>query len=352
MSIFAQRKISTVCCQTCPATNNANNFDKIIGIINRQYSKFAIKILLVLLIPMLFLVLSKSAVSQESWLLDPSTPSPEKAKLMGYVDNYISKNFPVILRRSLEWGDVKKNNRKQYTIRYQCEAIAEGKECLVYCWDFTFDEVGNFVTCDKVEGFPKRPKNPSIKLSANNTDNQKAQDAKKLLTQKTEPAVIPVTIKDVGDSNAAYNAATKLMSENKFEEAEASYKKAFKHNPNNFLALYGIGTAQAKLKLHDDAKKTFQQCLEMKPKDSRPMVALGFIAKAEDEEEKMIEWWKKSYDADKQCHEALKALGDHYAAKNDIKNASLYYRLFLKIKPKDTQVKDALDKLKQKPKDN
>jgi tetratricopeptide (TPR) repeat protein len=293
-----------------------------------------------------FLSSRQTASAQENTsLLAPETLSAEKAKLLGHVENHITNKFPPMLRRTVEWGNAIKNKKNQYTIRYQCEAVViNSNECLLYCWDFTFDEVGNFVNFSKVAGFPKRPSKPFLKVASN--DNEKINSPKP--TPKENTQEVKVSAADFKEGAAAFEKGNSAMKKNDYANAEIHFKEAFRLNPNNYSALLELGNAQFKQQLNDDAQKTFIKCTEMRPRDSRPLEILGLIAQTEGNEEKMIEWWKKSVDVDKNSNTALKGLGAYYAEKGDTKNASMYYRIYLRSNTQDKEIKAALEQLKNK----
>ncbi|MDR2644163.1 MAG: hypothetical protein LBC74_15380, partial [Planctomycetaceae bacterium] len=249
-----------------------------------------------------------------------------------------------MLRRTIEWGEVKKN-KNQYTIRYQCEAVAiNNNECLVYCWDFTFDEVGNFVTLSKVSGFPKRPAKPFLKVAP----NEPTKSVTPKTTTKENAPEVKVSPADLKDGAIAHGKAKEFIKKRDFAAAEVQLKEAFKKNPNNYMALLELGTVQFEQHLNEDAQKTFLKCIEMRPRDSRPLEALGLVAQSEGDDEKMIMWWKKSVDLDKKSFTALKGLGTYYAGKGDIKNAEIYFKLYLRNNEKDSEIKAALAELKNK----
>jgi hypothetical protein len=86
----------------------------------------------------------------------PKPITPEKAVMMGYVEHFLMNNFrDVTMRKSLEWGEVKTDDKGNRTIRYTVEALIWDKDRMILCTDFTFDEDGQFVKTEKVEGFPK-----------------------------------------------------------------------------------------------------------------------------------------------------------------------------------------------------
>lgn len=283
---------------------------------------------------------------EKSSLLAQDTISVERAKMLGYVENHLAAKFPPMMRRTIEWGEIKKNNKNQLTIRYQCEAVtAKSNESLVYCWDFTFDAVGNFVSFSKVNGFPKRPANPFVKI----VDPAAKTETPKKVVKENAPEV-KVSPQDAKDANVAYKKALELEKKEDFAGAEVQFKEAHKKNPNNYLALLGAGNALFKQHLNEEAQKVFLKCIDMRPNDSKPLEALGLVAQAEGDEEKMVEWWKKSVELDKQASRALQGLAEYYAQKDDNKNAVMYYRLYIRTNEKDESAKRILERLlKPKP---
>jgi tetratricopeptide (TPR) repeat protein len=288
----------------------------------------------------------RGLAEEKSGLLSPDTISVERAKMLGYVENHIAVKFAPMMRRTIEWGEVKKNNKNQLTIRYQCEAIvAERNECLVYCWDFTFDAVGNFVSFNKVSGFPKRPAKPFVIT----VDPAVLNAPAKKVVKENAPEV-KVSAQDAKDAAIAYKKALELEKKEDFAAAEVQFKEAHKKNPNNYLALLGAGNALFKQHHNVEAQKIFMQCIDMRPNDAKPLEALGLVAQAEGDEEKMIEWWKKGVELDKQAATALKGLAEYYAQKEDNKTAAMYYRMYLRTNEKDKDAKRILERLtKPKP---
>jgi hypothetical protein len=88
---------------------------------------------------------------------------PEKAKLIGYVEDFLMHNFrDITMRKSLEWGDVKTDNNGNNTIRYRCEALIGDEDRTVLAWDFTFDKDGKFVSQSKVATEPVKIEKPDV----------------------------------------------------------------------------------------------------------------------------------------------------------------------------------------------
>ncbi len=70
----------------------------------------------------------------------------EKAELMGRVEDLFLRNFrDVSLRKSLEWGPVKTNDRGHRSIRYTYEALFRNQEQKTINQVFTFDEKGRYL---------------------------------------------------------------------------------------------------------------------------------------------------------------------------------------------------------------
>gem|GEM_PF-2460856 len=81
--------------------------------------------------------------------------SPEKAMMMGYVENYFRHNArDIAMRKSLEWGEVQTDDDGSRTIRYKYEGLVEDKDRIIFNTDFTFDKDGNFRSMAHVQGFP------------------------------------------------------------------------------------------------------------------------------------------------------------------------------------------------------
>ena len=87
----------------------------------------------------------------------------EKAMMMGYVEDFFSNNArDITMRKSLEWGDVKTDDKGNRTIRYKFEALIWDKDRTIFCSNFTFDKDGNYVSMVHVEGFPKPVEKPDV----------------------------------------------------------------------------------------------------------------------------------------------------------------------------------------------
>jgi beta-lactamase regulating signal transducer with metallopeptidase domain len=83
--------------------------------------------------------------------------SAEKAEMMGRVEDFFCHNGrDISARKSLEWGDVEKDKDGNRSIRYMCEARIWDKETMILNAVFTFKPSGEFVSMEKVAGYPKK----------------------------------------------------------------------------------------------------------------------------------------------------------------------------------------------------
>jgi hypothetical protein len=91
------------------------------------------------------------------------TISPEKAMMLGYVENFFNNNArDITMRKSLEWGEVQTDDKGNRTIRYKFEALIWDKDRLLFNSDLTFDKDGKYVSMIHVEGFPKPVEKPDV----------------------------------------------------------------------------------------------------------------------------------------------------------------------------------------------
>ncbi|MDR1492354.1 MAG: hypothetical protein LBT05_06510 [Planctomycetaceae bacterium] len=85
--------------------------------------------------------------------------SEQKAKLIGYVEDFFMHNFrDITMRKSLEWSDVVTDEEGRLTIRYKYEALIWDKTRITNCAEFTYDKDGRFIKQKRVEGFPQEIK--------------------------------------------------------------------------------------------------------------------------------------------------------------------------------------------------
>ena len=82
--------------------------------------------------------------------------NPEKAEMMGRVEDYFLHNFrDVTLRKSLEWGPVKTNDQGHRSIRYKYEALILDQEQKIINQIFTFDVKGHYLEHETLETIPQ-----------------------------------------------------------------------------------------------------------------------------------------------------------------------------------------------------
>ena len=84
----------------------------------------------------------------------PAKLARSKAELMGRAEQFFMHNFKdVTWRKSLEWGEVERNEDGTRSIRYMYEARIWDKKTMVMNQVFTFARDGAFVRYENVEGF-------------------------------------------------------------------------------------------------------------------------------------------------------------------------------------------------------
>jgi hypothetical protein len=94
------------------------------------------------------------------------TLSPEKAEMMGRVEDFFLHNFrDITWRKSLEWGEVESLDDGARTIRYTYEAKIWDKEHLVMSQEFTFAEDGECLRYENVTGFPQKKLQKKVDVS-------------------------------------------------------------------------------------------------------------------------------------------------------------------------------------------
>jgi beta-lactamase regulating signal transducer with metallopeptidase domain len=102
----------------------------------------------------------RSGIEQRFPPMAPGTPlgiSVEKADLMGRVEWAMMHGArDITARKSLEWGEVEKNKDGNRTIRYMFEATIWGKDVVIINKVFTFDDKGNMLKMEDVDGYPKK----------------------------------------------------------------------------------------------------------------------------------------------------------------------------------------------------
>ncbi len=105
---------------------------------------------------------------------EPKPPiSADKAKWMGYVEDFFMNNYrDITMRKSLAWGDPKTDEKGNVSITYKYDALIWGKENVVIEDQFTFDKTGKFVDVKKLskevvakkeEAVPKNMTQPVLK---------------------------------------------------------------------------------------------------------------------------------------------------------------------------------------------
>ena len=88
---------------------------------------------------------------------EPLGISVEKADLMGRIEwAMMHGGHDITARKSIEWGDIKKDDQGNRTIRYKYYATIWDKNVYIMNQVFTFDAKGNMLKMEHVEGYPKK----------------------------------------------------------------------------------------------------------------------------------------------------------------------------------------------------
>jgi hypothetical protein len=83
------------------------------------------------------------------------TISADKAKMMGYVEDFFMNNArDITMRKSLEWGDTETDDKGNVSITYKFLALIWDKDRIVLESKFTFDKDGKFVNFEKISAEP------------------------------------------------------------------------------------------------------------------------------------------------------------------------------------------------------
>ncbi len=251
---------------------------------------------------------------------EPKPPiSAEKAKWMGYVEDFFMNNYrDITMRKSLAWGDPKTDDKGNVSITYKYDALIWDKERVVIEDQFTFDKNGKFVDVKKLSKEPESVDKPAAKKPDAAASRKKAQEGWKCFMQGNSPEGEPLFL-----------AATEL-------------------DPKNANAWQGLGWTQWAQGKGDEAKKTFETCLTLDKKNVAAINGLGQIAQSEGNTDKAIEYWIEGTKLDPRATGPMAALAAVYDGKDDYPNAIKYYEMWLRAEPNNDDAKAALKKVKEK----
>lgn len=97
---------------------------------------------------------------------EPMGISIEKADLMGRIEWAMMHGArDITARKSIEWGDVQKDEAGNRTIRYKYYATIRDKDIYIANQVFTFDAKGNVLDVKDVEGFPRKKVAKPVNIS-------------------------------------------------------------------------------------------------------------------------------------------------------------------------------------------
>ena len=247
--------------------------------------------------------------------------SPDKAKMIGYVEDYFMNNYrDITMRKSLEWGDITTDEQGNSTIRYKFEALIWDKDRMIMCEDFIFDKDGRYVSAKKVEGFPQEKGNDNTPVAGPDASPEDAAASQKLAQEGWQ-----------------------LFMQGNAVDAEKKFKEAVEKNPKNANAYQGLGWAQLNGNKPDEAKKAFERCVALDAKNTAALNGLGRIAYFnDDDEDAAIKHWEKAVSLDKQATGPMMGLAQLYNHRGDYENAVKYYKIWLKSEPQNEDAKKGL----------
>ena len=103
--------------------------------------------------------------------------SVEKADLMGRVEWVMMHGGrDITARKTIEWGEVQKDEKGNRTIRYKFYATIWDRDVYVMNIVFTFDAKGNIISRENVEGFPKKKVKKPIDVNTQKGMKERVED--------------------------------------------------------------------------------------------------------------------------------------------------------------------------------
>jgi beta-lactamase regulating signal transducer with metallopeptidase domain/protein involved in polysaccharide export with SLBB domain len=103
--------------------------------------------------------------------------SVEKADLMGRVEwAMMHGGRDITARKTIEWGDVEKDKDGNRSIRYKFFATIWDRDVYVMNLVFTFDNKGNIIRRDNVEGFPQKKIEKPIDVNTQEGMKERVED--------------------------------------------------------------------------------------------------------------------------------------------------------------------------------
>ena len=105
----------------------------------------------------LLMIVVCAALASPAVRAEADSVAAEKAELMGRVENIFLHNYrDITARKSLEWGDVERQDNGNRSIRYMYRATIWDKDVMIMNYIYTFDPQGKCFSEVSVAGYPKK----------------------------------------------------------------------------------------------------------------------------------------------------------------------------------------------------
>jgi tetratricopeptide (TPR) repeat protein len=121
------------------------------------------------------------------------------------------------------------------------------------------------------------------------------------------------------------------------KEAIKFLLKSLKLYPKEKDTIFYLASSYANLENYDKAISYSKEYLTLDPNNSYLLYNLGLHYQAIDENDEAIKVWEQSINQVSPCPSSFIAIAYEYYIKNDIKNAILYYRKGINLKPENIE---------------
>ncbi len=162
----------------------------------------------------------------------------------------------------------------------------------------------------------------------------------------TQPAG-PISDLDRREAENLSAAAWKSWSQQKYDEAEATFQQALAKDPTRADAWNGLGWSQFNQGKPANAKASFERCLSLNPKHAGSLNGMGWVMKNWGKTQEAMEYWKKAVKASPATTAALSGLATTCMELKQYDKALEYYQAWLKAEPNSADAKTGLVKAQQ-----
>jgi tetratricopeptide (TPR) repeat protein len=148
---------------------------------------------------------------------------------------------------------------------------------------------------------------------------------------------------DNDEARQAYVKGTKLMIENRFEEAEPYLSQAVKLDPSFMEALDHLGIVYRRLKKYEEAEKVYLRSVELNDRNSSAYINLALVYRDLDRPSDAFNMFKKAHKIDGDDPEPYFGMGALCQSLEDYEQSKTYlsYAIDLYRKSKSERVYDA-----------